>query len=241
MIDFGEVKTKQYYSKYTTEDHNIWKYLFNRQYENLKTDNKAVMEFFSGLNALGIDENIPKFSDINKKLKAINGWSIVAVKGLVDDKLFFECLRNKIFPVTTWLRTKDNLDYIEEPDMFHDLFGHVPFLVNHNYVHFLERIGHHGKHVFDNNDKLTQHKMSRLYWYTIEFGLVKANGKFKIYGSGIISSYQESIKALSDNSEKKYYNNEILDDKFYKHDLQEFYVWINKNIKFLNKIRVEDI
>jgi phenylalanine-4-hydroxylase len=232
----------QDYRKYTKEDKEVWETLFIKQVKNLDDGDKAIMEFWVGLKNLGIGTSIPKFKTINNRLRSCNSdFQIVGVEGIVDDPVFFEMLSNGLFPVTTWIRSKDSIDYIEQPDMFHDLFGHVPLLINRNYTKYLKKIANHAIEIFKTDDKERQHMMSRLYWYTIEFGLTKLNGRYKIHGAGILSSYEESIKAVSPESVKKQFSKETLSERFEKDDLQEFYPYIHKNIKFLNKLRIDEI
>jgi phenylalanine-4-hydroxylase len=239
----NSVFTKQYMNKYTKDDELVWKKLYNNQWDYLKETMVASRLFYDGMRELQLSgENIPKFSDINKVLLKTSGWKIRAVKGIVDDELFFQCLREKTFPVTTWLRSKDSLDYIEEPDMFHDLFGHVPFLTNPLYTKFLERIGNHAKQIFESDDKDRQRKISRLYWYTIEFGLVRRNTNiYDIYGAGILSSIHESKTSIHPESEKRPFNTTILNEQFKKDELQSFYAYLNSDLKFINQIKIEDI
>jgi phenylalanine-4-hydroxylase len=236
------VFTKQYYSKYTEEDKEVWKTLFNKQWDFLNSTMVASRWFYDGVNELKLNGNeIPKFSEVNKILSK-KSWKIKAVNGIVDDGDFFECLRTKVFPVTTWIRTKENIDYLEEPDMFHDLFGHVPFLVHQTFLNFLERLGNHAKPIFESKDKERQYQMSRFYWYTIEFGLIKRKPNvFDIYGAGILSSNEETKKVMSSESEKKPFKHEILAERFTKSELQSFYAYINRDIKFINKLELNKI
>lgn len=238
-----DIYTKQRYSKYTEEDFEVWEKLYERQMKYLLKGFKCSRYFFDGIRELSFNKDtIPKFTEVNKVLKKTTGWKIKAVTGIIDDDIFFELLRKKTFPVSTWLRDMDSLDYLEEPDMFHDLFGHVPFLVHSNYTRFLERIGNHAKSIFESNDKERQRTMSRLYWYTIEFGMVKrSNTAYDIYGAGILSSYKESKRAIRKDSKKKPFRIELLTENFYKHDVQDFYAYIHKDLKFLNLIKVEEI
>jgi len=227
---------EQDYESYTEEDHYVWNKLYTRQTENLVY--KTVPEFWSGISLLEIDEKIPNIININEKLKILNGWEVIGVNGLIDDDVFFKLLGERKFPITTWIRKKNQIDYIEEPDMFHDLFGHVPFLANSKYTSFLIDLSKKAKPIFESNDKEAQYKMSRLYWYTIEFGLLKeSDGNFKIYGSGIISSYNETNRSLSNVSKKVKYNTKKLSLRFEKDSLQDFYVYIEDNLQKLNTIK----
>lgn len=246
-MKFGsKYRTKQDFRKYGKGDKKVWKQLYNRQVENLKDGNMAVMEFWNGLSRLNITDEIPRIDDVNKLLKQLNSpYQLTPVTGLIPDDIFFRMLREGEFPVTTWIRPMESIDYIEEPDMFHDLFGHVPFLMHPTYCHFLKRIGDHSKDIFRYKKyKDRQYEMSRLYWYTVEFGLVRQKkDEFKIYGSGILSSYNESIKALSNDSEKIKFTTtkDILSRRFEKDSLQEFYAYMDKNIKFLHRLNISEI
>lgn len=241
MMD-ESIFTKQYVSKYTKEDKEVWKILFDSQWDYLKNTLCASRWFYDGVRELGLNgENIPKFTDINKVL-AKHGWEIKAVGGIVDDKDFFECLRNKVFPVTTWLRSKDSLDYIEEPNMFHDLFGHIPFLVHPQYLRFLERMGIHAEKIFLSDNKVRQNQMSRFYWYTIEFGLIRRKiNNYDIYGAGILSLFEETQRVIDPESEKKYFTMDMLSEQFHKNDLQPFYAYLRKDLKFINTLTLEKI
>lgn len=222
----GELTT-QNYKTYTKEDQNTWRTLFERQVDNLKKDEKVVPEFWVGINKLKIKKGeIPNFEKLNKLLKPITNFEIVGVTGLLEDHIFFQLIKNRKFPVTTWIRKVNELDYIEQPDMFHDLFGHVPFLVNKTYSNFLVDLAEKAIPAFLSDDKELQYRFSRLYWYTIEFGLLqKENQNYQIYGSGIISSFAETNKALGV-SNKKPFNTTLLDTKFEKDHLQDFYAVI---------------
>lgn len=228
----GEL-TLQNYDSYDKEDFKTWETLYVKQCENLKKDDKVVKEFWTGLNKLKIKKSeIPDFDKINKILKKENNFEIVGVTGIVDDGIFFNILKNRKFPVTTWIRKPSEIDYIEQPDMFHDLFGHVPFLINPTYTNFLMKLADVACEVFTTKDKELQHKFSRIYWYTIEFGLIlNKENRHQIYGAGIISSYAESIKALSHESVKRDFSKELLLERFEKDHLQDFYAVIPKNLE----------
>lgn len=246
MILGSKYRTKQDFKKYEKGDRRVWKELYNRQVNKLREGNMVVADFWNGLGRLKITEEIPKIDDINMLLKDIGSiFKLVPVTGLIPDDIFFKMLSKGEFPVTTWIRSMDSKDYIEEPDMFHDLFGHVPFLINSTYCDYLQKIGEHAKDIFKNKKhKERQYQMSRLYWYTIEFGLIRQRkNEFKIYGSGIISSYKESLKALSNDTKKiKFTTTEdILSLRFEKDKLQDFYPFLDKNIKFLHRINIKSI
>lgn len=186
--------TRQVYANYTAQDFLVWKLLFNRQMENLAP--VVSSEFLEALAIVKFtNEKIPDFKEINALLKPVTGWELQVVPNISPQAEFFECLSQKRFTATCWLRSLEQLDYLEEPDMFHDVFGHVPLLSNHNYVAFFKGISD----IFlkyGQNEKVTE-LLGRIYWFTIEFGLIRENNKLKIYGAGIISSVGETKNSLS--------------------------------------------
>jgi phenylalanine-4-hydroxylase len=182
---------KQEYNKYTQEDFEVWQLLFKRQFKNLV--GKAHPFYFYCLGQLKNvlqEDSIPNFDDLNEELLKGQGWSIEVVPGLIPVKDFFKFLMKKRFCSSTWMRKRHELDYLEEPDMFHDIFGHVPLLMNEDYSNFTQEIGALGVKHWDNEDVIKQ--LQRLYWYTIEFGLIRENNRTEIYGAGIISSFAET-------------------------------------------------
>lgn len=221
----GEL-TIQNYKSYTNDDHKTWSTLFERQVDNLKHGDKVVKEFWEGISFLKIKKGeIPDFQKINKLLKPLSNFELVAVTGLIDDKIFFELIRNRKFPVTTWIRKPHELDYIEQPDLFHDLFGHVPFLVHKNYCDFLVKLAELAIPYFNSTNKEMQYAFSRAYWYSIEFGVLLNTelDKIQIYGSGIISSYSETNRIFESTTKFKNFDHELLYEKFEKDHLQDFY------------------
>nr|WP_294859379.1 phenylalanine 4-monooxygenase [uncultured Fluviicola sp.] len=187
---------KQEFEKYTKEDRAVWSLLFKRQLKNLKQ--LACSDYLKSLEQMQEVLNpkeLPNFERINQWFKKSTGWEIYCVPGLIDVEEFFDLLAEKKFPSSTWLRSKDKLDYLEEPDMFHDIFGHVPLLSNPVYSNFVHEFGKLGKQHKGNHQLVTE--LQRLYWFTIEFGLISEKGKLRIFGAGIISSFHESISSLS--------------------------------------------
>ncbi|HRN55590.1 MAG TPA: hypothetical protein PLL71_04030 [Agriterribacter sp.] len=185
---------QQDYGAYTAADHHTWSVLFNRQLE--KIQKVAYFNFESGLSGLDFQpQDIPDFALVNRKLKSFTGWQIYAVPGLIDNRLFFEKMLHRQFGATTWIRKPEQLDYLEEPDMFHDVFGHIPLLTDNlicDFLHGLAEIA--AKHAYA---EPVVEMLARLYWYTIEFGLVQENAGLKIYGAGILSSIGETDFCLS--------------------------------------------
>jgi len=179
----------QEYSKYSKEDHAIWNILFDRQLKNL--EGKACIEFLDSIQELYPNMNNSEVAEFGKVESALKktGWKIEVVKGLIPVEEFFPLLARKRFCSSTWLRKREQLDYLEEPDMFHDTFGHIPLLMNPTYAAFMQEFGKLGSKFL--NDKSALTALQRLYWFTIEFGLMKREENLKIYGAGILSSYGE--------------------------------------------------
>ena len=212
---------KQNYESYTAEDQKVWGILFDRQFPNLPK--AATTEFTKGLKLVNFtNAAIPNFEKTNEILRGLTGWEIYAVPGIVEDGLFFELMANKKFPATTWVRKMSQLDYLEEPDMFHDVFAHIPLLVNQAFVDFLQAISQFGHEWIE--DEWAIHLLSRIYWYTIEFGLIREEGELKIYGAGILSSAGETKFSLSDEPNHFDYDvDKILDTPYRKDKMQENY------------------
>lgn len=186
---------KQEWSNYTETDHGTWNILYTRQTENL--NGKVWSPFHSMLiNASILPEVIPRFEGIDRALKKATGWQIEVVPGIIPVKEFFDLLAAKRFCSSTWLRRRDQLDYLEEPDMFHDTFGHIPLLVHESYSNFAQQFGELGQRYHNNPDVVLL--LERLYWFTVEFGLVREDSKTKILGAGIISSFGETNHVYND-------------------------------------------
>jgi phenylalanine-4-hydroxylase len=184
----------QEYDKYTAEDHKVWSLLYAEQMEQLP--NLAAKDFLHGAETIRLVPNeVPRFSVINEVLSKLTGWTVYVVPGLIDNKPFFEHLHRKEFPATTWLRTMAQLKYIQEPDMFHDVFGHVPLLSEPFFSEYLNGLSSIALDYIENETAIEL--MARIYWYTVEFGLIKEDGQVKIYGAGILSSPGESRYCVS--------------------------------------------
>lgn len=183
----------QGFERYTGTDHKTWLMLYERQASLLP--GRACDEFLRGLDALDLHgRGIPEFEALNERLSALTGWRVVAVPGLVPDGIFFEHLANRRFPAGSFIRRPDELDYLQEPDIFHDVFGHVPMLTDPVFAGYMEAYGKGGLRA-----QALGHlqNLARLYWYTVEFGLLETPSGLRIYGAGIVSSSSESIFALS--------------------------------------------
>ncbi len=215
----------QGYKKYTDENHAVWKTLYNRQKEIVK--NRACDEFIAGMNALGVDDSgIPNFNEASKILKSKTGWEVVAVEGLIPDLPFFKLLSERKFPAGNFIRRMDQLDYIEEPDVFHDFFGHVPLLANPVFADYMEAYGRGGLRALEYG---TVTNLARLYWYTVEFGLIQTNKGMRIYGAGILSSPGETVFALEDPSPNRvgFDLMRIMQTEYRVDDYQQTYFAIN--------------
>ena len=184
----------QPWASYASEDHATWATLFERQQQVLV--GRACDEFRENQRRFGMTPDaIPKFDDLNRVLKGTTGWEIIGVEGLLPELTFFDHLANRRFPVTWWIRKPDQIDYIAEPDLFHDLFGHVPLLLNPVFADYMQAYGCGGVKAHGLGAEALVN-LTRLYWYTVEFGLIKQTDGLRIYGSGIVSSKGESIHCL---------------------------------------------
>ncbi|WP_042883590.1 phenylalanine 4-monooxygenase [Cupriavidus necator] len=178
--------------RYTSTDHAIWRKLYERQASMLQ--GRVSDEFLQGLATLGMEKDrVPEFDQLNETLMRATGWQVVAVPGLVPDEVFFEHLANRRFPASWWMRKPEQLDYLQEPDCFHDVFGHVPLLINPVFADYMEAYGKGGLKAAGMG---ALDMLSRLYWYTVEFGLIRTPQGLRIYGAGIVSSQGESIYSL---------------------------------------------
>lgn len=192
--DFTSYIIDQGWKNYTPEEHGTWQILYNRQRELLK--GRACNEFLENMDKLGIgDKEIPDFKKMSATLKGLTGWEVVAVPGLIPDLPFFQMLSERKFPAGHFIRSRAQLDYIQEPDVFHDVFGHVPLLAHPVFADYLEAYGRGGLRAHEFG---TIANLARLYWYTVEFGLINTPEGLRIYGAGILSSSGESCFSLED-------------------------------------------
>ncbi len=178
---------------YTPEEHDVWRTLYARQTEILP--GLACDAFLDGVEKLDLSAGIPDFERLSERLHALTGWRVVAVPGLVPDAVFYEHLANRRFPAGRFIRGAHQLDYLEEPDVFHDVFGHVPMLTDPIFADYMQAYGKGGLRA-QGLGRL--HNLARLYWYTVEFGLLQTEAGLRIYGAGIVSSATESRYALED-------------------------------------------
>ena len=182
----------QHWERYTDEDHAIWQTLYARQSALL--ERYAAPEFIAGAQALqAAPDRIPRIDATNRILERMTGWNIVCVPGLIPEGQFFAHLAARRFPVTAWIRRREELDYLVEPDIFHDFFGHVPLLTNPTFARFMEAYGNAGpKAIAAGSLKM----LARLYWYMVEFGLIRTPQGLRVYGSGILSSKGETVYSI---------------------------------------------
>lgn len=186
----------QNWNAYTKADHHVWNTLYNRQMDLLP--GRICDEYLEGVRALDINAyEIPRFENLTKILKPRTGWEIVAVPGLIPSEPFFTLLANRKFPVTNWIRKPEEMDYLEEPDLFHDLFGHVPLLTNPVFGDYIAAYGRGGLKALGLKGLKY---ITRLFWYSVEFGLINTPNGLRIYGAGIASSRGETLYALESDS-----------------------------------------
>ncbi|AWW31980.1 phenylalanine 4-monooxygenase [Echinicola strongylocentroti] len=224
----------QDYGAYTQEDFAVWKTLYERQIVNLpKAASQAYLDGIKEINFSA--DRIADFAEVNRILSKSTGWGVQVVPGLIDDDLFFGLLKNKQFPSSTWLRKMEQLDYLEEPDMFHDAFAHMPLLTNQPYVDFLQNLSGIALKYID--DKWAIHLLSRIYWFTIEFGLIREKGELRIYGAGILSSAGETKFSLSDDPDHIDYDvRRIMQTAYWKDKFQDKYFVIESYEQLYNSI-----
>jgi phenylalanine-4-hydroxylase len=193
IYDIASTHLSQDYEKYTPEDHQVWRILYERQMKNLP--GKVTEAYLQGIEQIKfVADHIPNFEETNQILNALTGWRVYVVPGLIPTKEFFELMRDRNFCATTWLRTMQQLDYLEEPDMFHDVFGHVPLLTNQNLCDFLVNLSKIAlKHI---DSPIALEAIARIYWFTVEFGLIQEPEGLRIYGAGIVSSSGETEFSL---------------------------------------------
>lgn len=226
----------QNWNQFADSDHAMWDRLFARQSEMLP--GRAADAFLRGMEVLKLSKpGIPDYLELNNRLMAATGWQVVAVPGLVPDAVFFEHLANRRFPAGNFIRTPEQLDYLQEPDIFHDVFGHVPMLADPVFADYMVAYGQGGLRSlgFGALDHL-----ARLYWYTVEFGLIREPQGLRIYGAGIVSSFGESVFALDDPSPNRIGFDllRVMRTKYRIDDFQQNY-FVIQSLDQLLKVTVE--
>jgi phenylalanine-4-hydroxylase len=185
---------QQDWSAYTTEQHAVWQELVGRRMPQLREH--ACAEYLDGFQQIGLrEDHLPHLAAVSARLKPRTGWSSTPVSGFLPADAFFEMLAARMFPTTTWLRSRESMDYTPEPDIFHDVFGHVPMHAHPVFADFLEHYGKLCASVIDRPEALE--RLGRLFWFTVEFGLIRQGGEIRVYGSGLISSHAECTRVLN--------------------------------------------
>jgi phenylalanine-4-hydroxylase len=228
----------QHWDELTDEDHWVWDTLFARQ-KTLLHD-KVVNAFEEGLEVLNLSRpGVPNFDELNVKLGERTGWKVVAVPSLIPDAIFFEHLANRRFPAGNFMRPPKQMDYLEEPDVFHDVFGHVPLLAQPAVADFMVELGNLGLKALEIGEV---ERIARLYWYTIEVGLAREDGRTKIYGAGIASSFGETHYSLESPRPHrlKFDLKRVLRTRYRPDDFQKSYFVIDRFEDVLNIVREND-
>ncbi len=223
----------QDWTAYTATQHATWDRLFDRQVRMLP--GRVTPEFLDGLDVLRLSKpGIPDFEELSERLMKATGWQVVAVPGLVPDEVFFEHLANRRFVAGNFIRTPAQLDYLQEPDVFHDVFGHVPLLAHPVFADYMQAYGMGGRRA---SALGAIERLSRLYWYTVEFGLVRSNEGLRLYGAGIVSSFSESAFALDDPSPNRirFDLKRLMRTKYRIDDFQQNYFVIDSFEDLLNQ------
>lgn len=190
---------EQKYEEYTAEQHAVWAELVRRRRPQIEVH--ACREYLEGSKIIGLeDDKLPNLKAISRRLEPRTGWNTTPVSGFLPSDAFFEMLAARKFPTTTWLRSRESLGYTPEPDIFHDVFGHVPMHAHPVFADFLQ---HYGAVCAGIKDKDTLERLGRLFWYTVEFGLIRQQGEVKVYGSGVISSHGECTNVIEGGCELK--------------------------------------
>ncbi len=222
----------QRWEHFSAEDHGVWDLLFARQVELLGS--RVVAPFLDGIDLLRLSHpGVPELDELNRILEPRTGWRTVAVPGLVPDDIFFAMLTERVFPVGNFIRTRAELDYLEQPDCFHDLFGHIPMLAHHDFAAMVEQVGHLGVAAIAAGQG---ERVARLYWHSVEFGLSREDGAVKIFGAGLASSFGEFGKALDgDDVERRTFSIEEAAATPYENDHMQPLYFINDGVEAVAK------
>jgi phenylalanine-4-hydroxylase len=218
----------QGWESFTEEDHAVWDLLFARQVELLGS--RVVTPFLDGIDLLRLGHpGIPELGELNAILEPRTGWRTVAVPGLVPDESFFAMLASRVFPIGNFIRKREQLDYLEAPDCFHDLFGHIPMLAHHDFAEMVEQVGRLGLAAIRAGEG---HRVARIYWHSVEFGLCQEDGELKIVGAGLASSFGEAHFSLeSDSVERLPFSVERAVNTPYKHDAFQPRYLVSKSLE----------
>ena len=209
---------EQDFAAYTPEQHATWAELVRRRLPQLQEH--ACAEYLDGFDQIGLrEDSIPNLADTNRRLGPRTRWNATPVSGFLPGDAFFEMLAARQFPTTTWLRSRDSLEYTPEPDIFHDVFGHVPMHAHPVFADFLQ---HYGQLCAKQTDKNNLERLGRLFWFTVEFGVIRQAGKIKVYGSGLISSHGECTHVIEGGPEIRPFNlDQVLDQEFSTSEMQK--------------------
>jgi len=184
---------------YSPEQHAVWAILYERRMRTLAATGSRV--FLEGAERIGLrPDRVPDLADVNRRLAARTGWAAVGVTGFLPAREFFACLSQRRFPTTLTVRPREQLDYLPEPDIFHDVFGHVPLHADPVFADFLQRFGRLAA-AAETDEHVTA--LARLFWFTVEFGLIREGGEVKLYGSGLISSHGDGANALGPTCDRR--------------------------------------
>ena len=213
--DWRDYVVPQCWESFTAEDHAVWDLLFSRQVELLGT--RVISPFLDGIDLLRLSHpGVPDVEGLNAILEPRTGWRTVAVPGLVPDDIFFAMLSERVFPVGNFIRTREQLDYLEAPDCFHDMFGHIPMLAHHDFAEMVHHVGRLGTAAIAAGEG---HRVARVYWHSVEFGLAQEGTELKILGAGLASSFGEAHFSLeSDEVERLPFSVEKAVNTPYRHD-----------------------
>jgi phenylalanine-4-hydroxylase len=209
---------EQTWADYTPEQHAVWTELVSRRMPQLREH--ACQEYLDGFEQIGLREDrLPDLKAVSERLAPRTGWQSTPVSGFLPADAFFEMLAARMFPTTTWLRSRDSMGYTPEPDIFHDVFGHVPMHAHPVFADFLQHYGKICAGLMD--DPVALERMGRLFWFTVEFGLIREGGEVKVYGSGLISSHGECTRVLAGGCEVKDFDlDAVLNQEFQTSEMQ---------------------
>ena len=209
---------EQDWQAYTSEQHTVWQELVDRRMPQLRSH--ACEAYLEGFEQIGLQaDRLPRLSAVSTRLAPRTGWASTAVSGFLPANAFFEMLAARKFPTTTWLRSRESMDYTPEPDIFHDVFGHVPMHAHPVFADFLEHYGKVCASAIERPEALE--RLGRLFWFTVEFGLIRERGEVKVYGSGLISSHGECTRVLNGGCEIREFNlDAVLDQEMQTSEMQ---------------------
>lgn len=235
-IDPSTFYVVQHHDRYTEENHEVWRELHSRRMETL--DQQASDVFLDGLRVLDMtSEHVPDLINVNDRLRPLTGWQSKPVPGYLPAKAFFACLARREFPTSITIRPREMIEYLPEPDIFHDIFGHVPLHADPVFADFLQTYGQAALHT---DDPRHIERLARLFWFTVEFGLIRENGQMKLYGSGLISSLGESFHALeSDHVDRRPFDVDRVCDTHFEIDHYQPILYVLESFDQLRDAMIE--